>query len=102
MLTGPLNISLLACAATPPLILGSLERRAATPLTLNLSEKVAICVSEVVCTSRAVGGAMVNFLLLFFLLEGLLAELLPFHVGKSGKMWVCSMFAGWEGKEKES
>lgn len=58
ILTGPLNISLLACAAIPPGILGALERRAATPLTLSLSEKVAICVSVVLCTSRAVGGAI--------------------------------------------
>ena len=42
----------------PPGILGALERRAATPLTLSLSEKVAICVSVVLCTSRAVGGTM--------------------------------------------
>ena len=59
-LTGPLNISLLACAAIPPGILGALERRAATPLTLSLSEKVAICVSVVLCTSRAAGGGMVR------------------------------------------
>lgn len=60
LLTELLNISLLACAATPPLTAGALERRAATPLTLSLSEKVAICVSMVLCTSRAVGGTMVE------------------------------------------
>lgn len=61
ILTGLLNISLLACAAMPPPILGALERRAGMPLTLSLSEKVAICVSVVLCTSRAVGGTMVMF-----------------------------------------
>lgn len=54
-------MSLLACAAMPPAILGALERRAATPLTLSLSEKVAICVSVVLRTSRADGGTMVIF-----------------------------------------
>ena len=61
-LTGPLNISLLACAAIPPGILGALERRAVTPLTLSLSEKVVICVSVMLCTSRAVGGGMVRMI----------------------------------------
>ena len=58
LLTGLLNISLLEGAARPPLIAGCLERRAATPLTLSLSVKRAICVSVVACTSRAVGGTM--------------------------------------------
>ena len=40
--TGLLNISLLACAAMPPLIFGAFERRAGTPLTLSLSAKVAV------------------------------------------------------------
>ena len=40
--TGLLNMSLLACAAMPPPIFGALDRRAATPLTLSLSEKVAL------------------------------------------------------------
>lgn len=44
----------------PPLMAGALERRAATPLTLSLSEKIAICVSVVACTSRAVGGTMIR------------------------------------------
>lgn len=56
--TGFLNMSLLACAAMPPLILGALERRAATPLTLNLSTRVAIWVSIVARGSVAAGGAM--------------------------------------------
>ncbi len=57
-LTGLLNMSLLAWAAMPPLIFGALDRRAATPLTLKRSEKVAICVSIAPWTSVAIGGAI--------------------------------------------
>ena len=46
----------------PPAMAGALERRAVTPLTLSLSEKVAICVSAVLWTSRAVGGAITSSL----------------------------------------
>ena len=60
ILTELLNMSLLAGAAMPPGILGALERRAATPLTLSLSENVEMCVSVVLCTPRAVGGTMVR------------------------------------------
>ena len=65
LLTGLLNISLLEWAAMPPAMTGALERRAVTPLTLSLSEKVAICVSAVLWTSRAVGGAMTSSLVGF-------------------------------------
>jgi len=51
-------MSLLAWAAMPPLIFGALDRRAATPLTLKRSEKVAICVSIAPWTSVAIGGAI--------------------------------------------
>ena len=40
--TGLLNISLLECAAIPPLIFGAFERLAATPFTLSLSTIFAI------------------------------------------------------------
>lgn len=61
LLAGLLNISLLASAAMPPLMAGAFERRAATPLTLSLSVKVAIWVSVAGCRSRAVGGTMIWF-----------------------------------------
>lgn len=61
LLAGLLNISLLASAAMPPLMAGAFERRAATPLTLSLSVKVAICVSVAGCRSRAVGGTIIWF-----------------------------------------
>ena len=56
--TGLLNISLLACGAIPPDILGAFDRLVATPFTLNRSEKVAACVSVRAGGSRALGGAM--------------------------------------------
>ena len=42
----------------PPLILGALERRAATPFTLSLSEMLVIWVSIVALGSVAAGGVM--------------------------------------------
>ena len=44
----------------PPPMAGALERRVGTPLTLSLSNKVAICVSVVLWTSRAVGGTITS------------------------------------------
>lgn len=45
MITGPLNISLLACAANAALILGALDRLASTPLRLRRPGVVAVWVS---------------------------------------------------------
>lgn len=42
----------------PPLIFGAFARRAGTPLTLNGPKKVGACVSEMLCRSIAVGGAI--------------------------------------------
>ena len=53
--TGLLNMSLLACAATPPPIFGAFDRRAWTPLTLSWSEKVVACVSATPWGSIAEG-----------------------------------------------
>ena len=57
-LTGPLNMSLLVCAATPQLICFALERRAATPSMVNPADKLVIWVSIVGCVLVAIGGAM--------------------------------------------
>ena len=51
-------MSLLAWTAIPLLMSGAFDRRAATPLMLSLSMKVAACVSISPWTSVATGGDM--------------------------------------------